>query len=110
MSEEYQETVLNLSNDILMPYNSFALIQKVGTFWGSAHKFTELVHVSHSLSVTMEPHWQRQRFFGSAKNASILCSRFAKLRALNTAKKSLDSMPNNFHRQNQNSFYFRVQN
>ena len=50
---ELLETVLNLSNDILMPYNRCFF---------------------HGLSVTMEPH----------------C-------ALNTVKKSLDSMPNNSH-------------
>ena len=52
----------------------------------------------------MEPHWFHQRFFGSAKNARILCTRFAKLRAIGKNKNLLVYMHNKFHQSNLNSF------
>ncbi len=48
-------------------------------------------------SVTMDPHWFHQRFFGSAKNARILCTRFAKLRAIGENKNLFVYMHNKFH-------------
>ena len=52
----------------------------------------------------MEPHWLCQRFFGSALNAGIHCSRFAKLRAFKEKKNLLAHLLYKSHQSNLNSF------